>query len=413
MHCRLGYRCGLRGRRRKHVHGEAPVTLSMTHAFGDRFRISQPSPLNFQLTRMSERIDPINLCDLEERARAVLPQMSYDFYASGANDEVTLRENRAAYERIKVLPRMLIDVSARDMSTTVLGEPVSMPILIAPMAVQCLAHPDGEIATTKAAGAAKTLTTLATLATTSIEETMAIATGPVWFQLYVFRDRAIAASLVQRAEAAGCKALVLTVDVPVPGTRERDVRNRFTLPEHLFLKNLRPAGLEKLPKDVADSGMAAYAAANFDPALTWKDVEWLAQLTSLPILVKGILRADDALSAVNHGAAGIIVSNHGGRQLDTTPAAISVLPEIVDAVAGAVEVYVDGGIRRGTDVLKAIAYGARTVLIGRPILWGLAVGGEAGVKCVLEMLRAEFDLAMALSGCPTLTAITRDLVRPF
>ena len=356
---------------------------------------------------------PINLCDLEERARAVLPQMSYDFYASGANDEITLRENRAAFERIKVLPRMLIDVSARDMSTTVLGEPVSMPILIAPMAVQCLGHPDGEIATTKAAGAAKTLTTLATLATTSIEEVMAIATGPVWFQLYVFRDRALTASLVQRAEAAGCKAVVLTVDVPVPGTRERDVRNRFTLPEHLFLKNLRPAGLEKLPKGVADSGMAAYAAANFDPALTWKDVEWLAQLTNLPILVKGILRADDALSAVNHGAAGIIVSNHGGRQLDTTPAAISVLPEIVDAVAGAVEVYVDGGIRRGTDVLKAIAYGARAVMIGRPILWGLAVGGEAGVKSVLEMLRAEFDLAMALSGCPSLAAITRDLVRPF
>ena len=362
---------------------------------------------------MSERIDAINLRDLEERARAVLPQMSYDFYASGANDEITLRENRAAYERIKVLPRMLIDVSARDMSTTVLGEPVSMPILIAPMALQCLAHPDGEIATTKAAGAAKTLTTLATLATTSIEEAMAIATGPVWFQLYVFRDRALTASLVQRAEAAGCKAIVLTLDVPVPGKRERDVRNRFTLPEHLFLKNLWPAGLAKLPKDVADSGMAAYTAANFDPALTWKDVKWLAQITKLPVVVKGILRADDALSAVNHGAAGIVVSNHGGRQLDTTPAAISVLPEIVDAVAGAVEVYVDGGIRRGTDVLKAIAYGARAVLIGRPILWGLAVGGEAGVKSVLEMLRAEFDLAMALSGCPNLTAITRDLVRPF
>ena len=362
---------------------------------------------------MSQRIDPINLCDLEERAQAVLPQMSYDFYASGANDEITLRDNRAAYERIKVLPRMLIDVSARDMSTTVLGEPVSMPILIAPMALQCLGHPDGEIATTKAAGAAKTLTTLATLATTSIEEVMAIATGPVWFQLYVFRDRALTASLVQRAAAAGCKAVVLTVDVPVPGKRERDVRNRFTLPEHLFLKNLWPAGLEKLPKDVADSGMAAYAAANFDPALTWKDVNWLAQITKLPVVVKGILRADDALSAVNHGAAGIIVSNHGGRQLDTTPAAISVLPEIVDAVAGAVEVYVDGGIRRGTDVLKAIAYGARAVLIGRPILWGLAVGGEAGVKSVLEMLRAEFDLAMALSGCPNLAAITRDLVRPF
>jgi 4-hydroxymandelate oxidase len=361
---------------------------------------------------MSERIDPINLSELEERARAVLPQMSYDFYASGANDETTLRENRAAYERIKVLPRMLIDVSARDMSTTVLGEPVSMPILIAPMSLQRLAHPEGEIATTRAAGAARTLTTLATLATTSIEEVMAIATGPAWFQLYVFKDRAITASLVQRAETAGCKALVLTVDVPVPGKRERDVRNRFTLPEHLSLKNLWLAELEELPKAVADSGIAAYAAANFDPALTWKDIDWLAQITRLPVVVKGVLRADDALTAVNHGAAGVIVSNHGGRQLDTTPATISVLPEIVDAIAGAAEVYVDGGIRRGTDVLKAIAYGARAVLVGRPILWGLAVGGEAGVKCVLEMLREEFDLAMALSGCPSLTAITKDLVRP-
>jgi isopentenyl diphosphate isomerase/L-lactate dehydrogenase-like FMN-dependent dehydrogenase len=184
------------------------------------------------------------------------------------------------------------------------------------------------------------------------------------------------------------------------------VRTRFTM------KNFLPAGCQELPKNVAGSGLAAYVAALFESALTWKDIQWLAGLTKLPVLVKGILRADDALRAVNHGASAIIVSNHGARQLDTTPAAISVLQEIVEAVAGAVEVYVDGGIRRGTDVLKALAYGARAVLVGRPILWGLAVGGEAGVKFVLEMLRQEFDLAMALSGCPSLTAITRDLVRP-
>ena len=361
---------------------------------------------------MSEKIEAINLWELEERARELLPQMGYDYYASGANDEITLRENRAAYERITLLARMLVDVSVRNMSTTVLGESVSMPILVAPTALQGLAHPEGEMATTKAAGAAKTVTTLATLSTSSIEEAMAVATGPVWFQLYVFRDRALSASLVQRAAAAGCKAVVLTVDVPVPGKRERDVRNRLTLPDHLSLRNLLPAGLQKLPEEAAGSGLAAYIASLFDPALTWKDIEWLAGLTKLPILVKGILRADDALRAVHHGASGIIVSNHGARQLDTTPATISVLPEIVDAVAGAVEVYVDGGIRRGTDVLKAIAYGARAVLVGRPILWGLAVGGEAGVKYVLEMLRQEFDLAMALSGCPSLPAITRDLVRP-
>ena len=360
---------------------------------------------------MSERIDAINLEELEERARKVLPQMVYDFYASGANDEVTLRENRAAYERITLLPRMLVDVSARDLGTTVLGEPVSMPILIAPKALHGLAHPEGEVATTKAAGAAKTVMTLATCSTSSIEEAMAVATGPVWFQLYVFKDRAITASLVQRAEEAGCKAIVLTVDVPVLGKRERDVRNRFTLPDNLSMKNLLPAGCQELPKNVAGSGLAAYVASLFDAALTWKDIQWLAGLTKLPILVKGILRADDALRAVNHGASAIIVSNQGARQLDTTPAAISVLPAIVDAVAGTVEVYVDGGIRRGTDVLKALAYGARAVLVGRPILWGLAVGGEAGVQSVLELLRQEFDLAMALSGCPTLTAITRDLVR--
>ena len=196
----------------------------------------------------------------------------------------------------------------------------------------------------------------------------------------------------------------------MPGKRERDVRNRFTLPDHWSLKNLLPAGCQELPKNVAGSGLAAYVASQFDPALSWKDVQWLRGLTKLPVLVKGILRTDDALRAIDHGASAIIVSNHGGRQLDTTPPTISVLPEIVDAVAGAVEVYLDGGIRRGTDVLKAVAYGARAVLVGRPILWGLAVGGEAGVKSVLELLRQEFDLAMALSGCPTLNSITRDLI---
>jgi len=361
---------------------------------------------------MSERIDAINLEKLEERAREVLSQMAYDYYATGANDEVTLRENRAAFERITLLPRMLVDVSVRDLGTTVLGEPVSMPILIAPTGFSGLAHPEGEVAATKAAGAAKTMMTLATLSTSSIEEAMAVATGPVWFQLYVFKDRAVTASLVQRAEAAGCKAIMLTIDVPMLGKRERDLRNRFTLPDHLSLKNLLPAGYQQLPNSVAGSGIAAYVASLFDAALTWKDIQWLVGLTKLPVLVKGILRADDALRAIKHGASAVMVSNHGARQLDTTPAAISALPEIVDAVAGAVEVYVDGGIRRGTDVLKALAYGARAVLVGRPILWGLAVGGQAGVKSVLEMLRQEFDLAMALSGCPTLTAITRDLVRP-
>jgi isopentenyl diphosphate isomerase/L-lactate dehydrogenase-like FMN-dependent dehydrogenase len=338
---------------------------------------------------IGEQIKAINLLELEMKARESLPQTAYDYCASGANDEITLRENRLAYERITLLPRMLVDVSERHMGTTALGEPVSMPILIAPTAFQGLAHPEGEVATVKAAGAAKTLMTLSTGSTFSIEDVMAVATGPVWFQLYLFKDRAISASLVKRAEVAGCKAIVFTVDVPLLGRRERDVRNQFKLPD----------------------GLAPYIASLLDPALTWKDIEWLTGITKLPVLVKGILRSDDALLAVNHGASGVIVSNHGARQLDTTPATISILPEIVEAVGGQVEVYVDGGIRRGTDVLKAIACGARAVFIGRPVLWGLASGAEAGVRYVLEMLRQEFDLAMALSGCPTLSSITRDLIR--
>ena len=361
---------------------------------------------------MNETIDAINLSELEALARVVLPPDAYDYYASGANDEITLRENRTAFERIAVHPRMLVDVSIRDMRTTVLGEPVSMPILVAPMAFQAVADPAGEVATTKAAGAAETLMILSTLATTSIEEALTVASGPVWFQLYVFKDRELTASLVRRAETAGCKAVVLTVDVPLIGKRERDIRSRFILPEHLTAKNLWPDGLQELGETVSSSGINPYVASLFDPSLTWKDVEWLCGLTKLPVLVKGILRTDDAWRAVDHGASGLVVSNHGARQLDTAPSTISVLPEIVDAVAGAVEIFMDGGVRRGTDVLKALAYGARAVLVGRPILWGLALGGETGIKFVLQMLRQEFDLAMGLAGCPRLADISRDLLHP-
>jgi 4-hydroxymandelate oxidase len=369
-----------------------------------------PDPqLREQIVAAAEKY--INLSELEMKARELLPQMAYDYCAGGANDEITLHENHAAYERITLLPRMLVDVSERHMNTTALGEPVSMPILIAPTAFQGLAHPEGELAAAKAAGAAETLMTLSTLSTFSIEEVMAVASGPVWFQLYVFKDRAISASLVKRAEVAGCKAIVFTVDVPLLGRRERDVRNQFKLPDDHSVKHLLPAGLQESSEGTAGSELTSYIVSLFNPALTWKDIEWLAGITKLPVLVKGILRSDDALLAVKHGASGVIVSNHGARQLDTAPATISVLPEIVDAVGDKVEVYVDGGIRRGTDVLKAIACGARAVFIGRPVLWGLACGAETGVRHILEMMRQEFDLAMALCGCPTLSSITRDLIR--
>lgn len=356
--------------------------------------------------------EPVNIADFEALAREALSREAYDYYAGGAQDEVTLRQNRAAWDRLSLAYRVLVDVSRRDLTASVLGQPVAMPVLVAPTAFHRLATPEGELATARAAGAAGTVMILSTLSTSPIEAVVSAASGPVWFQLYVYRDRKATEGLVRRAEAAGCRALVLTVDAPLLGRRERDVRNRFSLPPGLSVANLLPEGYGEVPPAVADSGLAAYVASFLDPSLTWRDVAWLRSITDLPILVKGIVRPDDALRAAEAGAAGVVVSNHGGRQLDTAPATIDVLPEIVDALAGqAVEVLMDGGIRRGTDVLKALALGAKAVLVGRPVLWGLAAGGEAGAARVLSLLRGELDLAMALAGAPTIADITRDLVR--
>ncbi len=359
-------------------------------------------------------MEPINIFELEARARERMELQSFDYYASGAHDEVTLRANRAAFERLAIAYRVLVDVSRRDPATTVLGMPVSMPMLVAPTAFHCLATPEGEVATARAAGAAGTVMILSTLSTRPVEAVVAAASGPVWFQLYVYRDRGATAALVRRAEAAGCRALVLTVDAPLLGRRERDVRNRFRLPPGLSVANMLPEGYGDLPPADADSGLAAYVAALLDPSLSWQDVAWLRSITELPVVVKGIVRPDDALRAAEVGAAGLVVSNHGGRQLDTAPATLDVLPEIADALAAhghAIELLLDGGVRRGTDVLKALALGARAVLLGRAILWGLAADGEAGAAYVLRLLRDELDLAMALAGAPTVKEITRDLVR--
>ena len=359
-------------------------------------------------------MEPVNLFELEAIAREKLAREAYDYYASGANDEVTLRENRAAYDRLTLAYRVLVDVSRRDMATSVLGQPIEMPIVVAPTAFHRMACPEGELATVRAAGAAGTVMILSTLSNTRVEDVVAAASGPVWFQLYVYRDRGAAEGLVRRAEAAGCRALVLTVDAPFLGRRERDVRNRFRLPPGLAVANLLPEGYGEVPPGLADSGLAVYFASLLNPAMTWQDLAWLRSITELPIVVKGIIRPDDALRAAEAGVAGIVVSNHGGRQLDTSPATIDVLPEIanaLDARGHRMEVLVDGGVRRGTDVLKALALGARAVLVGRPILWGLAADGEAGASWVLRLLRDELDLAMALAGAPTLADITRDLVR--
>ncbi len=352
----------------------------------------------------------VNVFDFEPIARDRLSALAYAYYASGANDEITLRENRAALDRRALHYRVLVDVSQRDTRTTVLGQPIAMPILVAPTAFHGLAHADAELATTRAAGAAGTVMVLSTMSNTPVEAVTAAATGPVWFQLYAYRDRAITRDLVQRVEAAGCQALMLTVDAPVLGRRERDLRNRFSLPPELAVANLTAAGLDCIPLEGAGSGLATYFATLLDPSLTWDVVDWLRSITRLPVLVKGIVRPDDAARAVTHGARGIVVSNHGGRQLDTAPATIDVLGPIADAVAGRAELLMDGGIRRGTDIVKALALGARAVLVGRPVLWGLATAGEVGVLRVLTLLRDELDTALALCGCPTIDAVTRDLV---
>lgn len=360
---------------------------------------------------MTNSRKPINLFEYQALAAGQLSQMALDYYASGAGDEITLQDNRAAFARYKLRPRMLVDVSQRDLSTTILGQTWPLPIAIAPMAFQCLAAKEGEIATAKAAAKLGSAMILSTMATKSLEEVASIRQQtPQWFQLYVHRDRALTKALVERAHAAGYQALCLTVDAPMLGRREKDMRNQFALPTGMELANLTTLKDLKITQRSGESGLFAYLLEQFNPALTWSDLEWLQSLSPLPLVVKGILRGDDARRAVEHGAQGIIVSNHGGRQLDGAIASIDALPEVVAAVGDGVEVLVDGGIRRGTDVLKALALGAKAVLLGRPILWGLAVAGQAGVEHVLELLRDELDLAMALSGCAKLADIDSSLV---
>lgn len=360
---------------------------------------------------MTTPTQPINLFEYQTLGSQQLPKMALDYYASGSWDEITLRDNRAAFERYKLCPRMLVDVSKRDLSTQILGQSLQLPILIAPMAFQCLAHPDGEVATAKAAARLGSVMVLSTLATKSMEEVASVRNQALqWFQLYVHRDRELTRALVERAYAAGFQALCLTVDAPMLGKRERDTHNQFVLPSNMELANLSTLTNLEIPYEPGESGLFAYFLEQLNPALTWADLEWLRSLSPLPLVVKGILRGDDAQRAVEHGAKAVIVSNHGGRQLDGAIASIDALSEVVAAVGDKADVLVDGGIRRGTDVLKALALGAKAVLLGRPVLWGLTVGGEAGVRHVIELLRDEFDLAMALSGCAKVQDIDSSLV---
>ena len=346
----------------------------------------------------------VNVDDFEAAARERLDPGAYGYFAGGAGDEHTLRENRAAFARWELRPRVLVDISSVSTATTVLGTEVALPVLVAPTAFQRLAGPEAELPTARAAAAAGTIMTLSTLSSVTPAELAAAAPGaPQWFQLYWSRDRGFTQELIEGAVEAGFAALMLTVDLPVAGRRERDVRTAFALPDDLPLPNLPQALRRK------DFHTALHAVV--DDTLTWRDLEWLRSVCSLPLVVKGILTAEDALLAAEHGAAAVVVSNHGGRQLDGVPPALDVLPEVVEAVGERLEVLLDGGIRRGIDVLKALALGARATLSGRSVLWGLAAGGEDGATRVLELLRREVELGLKLLGCPSPAGVTRSHVR--
>ncbi|KAF9106994.1 Hydroxyacid oxidase 1 [Mortierella sp. AM989] len=405
------------------------------------------------MARRDQRLVPISLADLEHNAHVTMDLNALDYYRSGANDMQTLRDNQEAFSRLRLRPRILKDVSKIDTQTTLLGHPVASPISISPTAMQRLANDEGEKATARAAAKAKKCMILSSWATTSAEDTIAAGKEiPVqhdtpglplfWFQLYVYKDRSMTESLIRRVEKVGYKALVITVDTPYLGRRLADVRNVFSLPSHMSMANFETkdskitmanilkhedgshsakseaTDLRTRTKSAAEgkeikvvrqeSSLAAYVVSQIDPTLNWKDIEWIQSITKLPIIVKGVLTAEDAKLAVEAGAKGILVSNHGGRQLDGVLATIDALPEILDAVKGKdVEVYLDGGVRKGTDVLKALALGAKAVFLGRPILWGLAHDGEAGVSLTLDLIQKEFELAMALAGCSKISDINR------
>ena len=344
-------------------------------------------------------VEAVSLSDFESLARERIPRMAYEYISGGAADEITLRWNRESFDRIRLRPRILVDVSNLDTRVTLFGQEMPFPILLAPTAYHRLLHPEGELATVKGAGAAGATLVASMLATTTIDEMAKAATRPLWFQTYILKDRGFTRDLVQRAEGLGCKALCVTVDSPVVGVRNRDQRARFALPPEMERANLkglmRPGGNLRPPEGDIYTPI-------LDASIVWKEIDWLRSFARAPVLLKGVLNPDDADRAVKAGASGIIVSNHGARNLDTVPATIDALPEVADKVAGRIPILMDSGVRRGTDVLKALAMGATATLIGRPYLYGLGVAGSEGVRRVVNILHTEFKIAMALAGRPSL-----------
>jgi 4-hydroxymandelate oxidase len=350
----------------------------------------------------------LSLEGLEGEARRVIGEMAYAYFAGGADDERLLTGNIEAWARWQLHPRVLAGIAGVDLSTTLLGAAVSSPVVVAPTAVQRLAHGEGEAATARGAAAVGALMVLSSLASCSLEEVAAAAPGaPRWMQVYILRDRARTVDLVQRAAGHDYGALVLTVDTAVSGLRLRELRGGVRLPPDLALPNVAGGSARR----AHDGGLMAVVTREFEPALTTDDIGWLAGLSDLAVVVKGVQRADDALRCVEAGAAAIVVSNHGARQLADAPATADIVGEIADAVGDRAEVYVDGGIRRAPDVMKALALGARAVLIGRPCLWALAAGGADGVASLLRWYETELRRTMALCGAATIEGIDRSLVR--
>jgi len=349
---------------------------------------------------------PICACvsDYETLARDRCSELAWEYIAGGAGDELTLRWNTEAFQKIRLKPQVLCDVSSIDTRINLLGQELKHPLLLAPTAYHKLVHPEGELATARGAERANAIYCVSSLSTTSVEEIASQTSAVLWFQLYVQKDRGFTRELVGRAKAARCKAICLTVDTPILGIRHRETRVQFALPEGMDRPHVPANMLRHRP--AADT---IYSEIT-DPSLTWKDVAWLRSITDLPVLLKGIINPDDAKRAVAEGAHGIVVSNHGARNLDTVPPSIEALPLITEVVAGRIPVLVDGGIRRGTDILKALAFGAKAILIGRPCLYGLALNGAEGVTAVINMLRREFEMAMALTGRTNIAAIDRSVL---
>lgn len=372
-----------------------------------------------------------NVDDLRLLAKRRLPGGVFDYFDGAAEDEVTKVENSSAFSKVELRPRVLVDVSSIDTSTTIMGQPVPFPIALSPTGFTRIAHPDGELAVARVAGAVNLPYTLSTLGTRSIEEVAKVATGPLWYQLYVWKDRGLSRELVERARDNGYKAIMLTVDTPVFGRRERDVRRGFTLPPKIGLETfvdgiLHPkwtwdfvrsepitfsavAGRKSVDGSTAVT-LSDYVNSQFDPTLSWKDLDWIREVSGLPLMLKGIQSVEDAKLAVELGVDAIALSNHGGRQYDGAPAPVALLPRVVDAVGDSIEVLVDGGVRRGSDVVKACALGARAVMFGRPYLYGLGAGGELGVRWAIDHITSGVTRTMGLIGETSITKLSPGVV---